>query len=167
LWVKGVARYLSPCTPTKGKKQLKRSKKRARLTNLLKELPPEPSATAARWETACTPDDYIWVRLVRAFLPLLSIRMERPHDGIAEEVSNQLNRAGQNEKRKSVRRPVQVPATYAHITADPAEKLMHVQITGSDFVISIIDEIIDEPCLDTWIAPAWERYAPVMLVRDR
>jgi len=44
---------------------------------------------------------------------------------------------------------------------------MHVQLTGSDFVISIIDEIIDEPRLDTWIPTARERYYPVMDVKDR
>jgi hypothetical protein len=31
----------------------------AKLDNLLKELPPEPSATAARWEATCSLDDYI------------------------------------------------------------------------------------------------------------
>ena len=42
---------------------MKRSKKKptrlTRLTNLLKELPPEPLATAARWEGNRSPDDYL------------------------------------------------------------------------------------------------------------
>jgi pimeloyl-ACP methyl ester carboxylesterase len=106
--------------------------------------------------------------LVRAFFPLLSINMQRAHDGIVEEASNQLVPDEQiSEKRKNVRRPAGAAATYAHVQADPATKLMHVQITGSDFVISIIDEILDEPRLDAWIPTARERYAPVMKIQDR
>jgi pimeloyl-ACP methyl ester carboxylesterase len=108
--------------------------------------------------------------LVRAFFPLLSINMQRAHDGIVEEASNQLVPDAdeqRSEKRKNVRRPAGAAATYAHVLADPANKLMHVQITGSEFVISIIDEILDEPQLDAWIPTARERYAPVMKIQDR
>jgi pimeloyl-ACP methyl ester carboxylesterase len=108
--------------------------------------------------------------LVRAFLPLLSIKMQRAHDGIVEETSNQLvpdDDEQASEKLMSFRRPGGTPATYAHVRAVPAKKLMHVQITGSDFVISIIDEILDEPCLDTWIPTARGRYARAMKVQDR
>lgn len=108
--------------------------------------------------------------LVRAFLPLLSIKMQRPHDGIVEEVSNQLvpdDDDQESEKLLSFRRPAKSPATYAHVRTSPAKKLMHVQITGSDFVISIIDEILDEPSLDTWIPIARRRYARAMKIQDR
>jgi hypothetical protein len=42
---------------------LKRSKRKptrlTKLTSLLKELPPKPSATAARWDANCSPEDYV------------------------------------------------------------------------------------------------------------
>ncbi|MGY3347206.1 pimeloyl-ACP methyl ester carboxylesterase [Bradyrhizobium sp. USDA 4459] len=119
----------------------------------------------------------VGLELVRAFLPLLSINMQRAHDGIVEEVSNQLmpekvpqpdsERRLRSEKRKSLRRPPPAPATYAHVVADAADDLMHVQLTGSEFVISIINEIIEEPSLDIWMPAARVRYGEAVDILDR
>jgi pimeloyl-ACP methyl ester carboxylesterase len=108
--------------------------------------------------------------LIRGLLPLLSINMQRPHDGIVEEASNRLTHdrpEQRSEKRGSVRRAKNEPATYAHLQPDSARELLHVQITRDDFVIQMIKEILDESTLNDWIEPARAKHKKVMAVYDR
>ena len=85
--------------------------------------------------------------LVRAFLPLLSIKLARAHDGIVEEDSNSLipeEAERTSEKRNSIRHPRSAtnPATYAHLVPDCAIGLVHVEIPDDERIIRVIADII-------------------------
>lgn len=109
--------------------------------------------------------------LARAFLPILSIQLERAHDGIVEEASNSLipeKPERPSEKKESNRRPYDPGAhvTYAHIVPDSAVNLVHVEIPDDEWVISIVSDIIGAESLENWLVDGAAKYHDVVEIVD-
>ena len=98
---------------------------------------------------------------LKAVLPLLGIRVDRPHDGIVEERSNCLIpdvAERTSEKRRSVRgldrfasRAEWENVTYAHIVPDSAMELCHMKVTDDKLVLRLVAEIMNAKSLSMWL----------------
>lgn len=98
---------------------------------------------------------------LEALLPLLSIRVDRPHDGIVEERSNCLIpdvAERTSEKRRSVRRVDRFASraewenvTYAHIVPDSAMELYHMKVTDDELVLRLVAKIMNAKSLSLWL----------------
>lgn len=118
--------------------------------------------------------------LARGLLPLFSVKLDRAHDGIVEEASNNLipeepssaanlNLAARtSEKWDSIRRARSDPRiTYAHLVPYSARELVHVNVPDDPFVIHVISDIIDAPSLSAWLHEPRERYRRELAVYYR
>lgn len=79
-----------------------------------------------------------------AFLKVLGIRLERPHDGIVEESSNSLIKCTRpTEKLDSYcgRRRGE-PATYAHLTLAACNEVNHVQVHKQPEILATVCDLI-------------------------
>lgn len=77
------------------------------------------------------------------FLRMQSIRLERPHDGIVEEASNDLSKCPRpTEKQDSYGGPRgSYPATYAHVTLNACNEVNHVQIHRDPDILEIVCDL--------------------------
>ena len=94
--------------------------------------------------------------LVDGLEPLLSVKLERPHDGIVEEASNCLipdEAERPSEKRYSIRRVDQRDGrvSYAHVVPDSAIDLCHVMVPDDGEVIDVMASIINACTLAKWL----------------
>ena len=111
-----------------------------------------------RWKALFVVLDAVFgaAAVLPGFGAILSVRLERAHDGIVEEASNSLvpdQAERQSEKRRSIRRVDRAggSVSYAHVAPDSAIDLCHVQVPDDKRVIEIVAEIIGAGRLQEWL----------------
>lgn len=111
-----------------------------------------------RWKTLFVALDLAFgaAAIVDGLAAVLSVRLQRAHDGIVEESSNNLipdRGERRSEKRRSIRRvdPNASEVSYAHVVPDSACELCHVAVPDDAKVIQLIGEIVADGDLGKWL----------------
>jgi hypothetical protein len=85
---------------------------------------------------------------IEKMFPSFAVTLALPHDGIVEEISNNLipSTAGRiNEKNDSINMADITRTTYAHIETISCEKLNHVEIHSDERIYRTVTSIISMP----------------------
>lgn len=92
--------------------------------------------------------------IVDALAPLFKFNLERPHDGVVEESSNNLIPADagrRSEKAYTINYPDSVsPKTYAHVFHQSCDKLTHVMIQHNHDIIRVVADIVLADNVENW-----------------
>jgi pimeloyl-ACP methyl ester carboxylesterase len=94
----------------------------------------------------------IGLELLSVF-PLWAPQMQRPHDGIVEERSNDLapDAAGRrSEKRRTLQDAKQWGYSYAHITTDRCDDLNHVTLHRDPVIIELVADLASAKSIGDW-----------------
>jgi hypothetical protein len=107
------------------------------------------------WKVAFAGVD-VGLDLLPGYLPLLSVKLKRPHDGIVEESSNNLipeESGRRSEKRRSIYHELDTATriSYAHLVPKSAEALVHTAVPDDGMVIDLVASIIASDTLESWL----------------